>query len=116
MVREALESLYTGVLMVTESVKVRKDNKSTSFEDVVTLEGVPCRLSIKTLSSNNPSDKGHNLRQQIKVFLTPDVVIKPGSRLTITQNNVTRSYKYSGAPMVYSCHQEIILEVDEEYS
>jgi hypothetical protein len=37
--------------------------------------------------------------------------VKPGSKLTITQNDMTTEYQSSGKPAFYSTHQEIVLEL-----
>ena len=109
--RKAIESLYDGKCTITEHQKIQKENKSTGFEDVVVLEDVPCRLSFKTINHTNQTDTGASAVVQItKVFLAPEVQVKPGSKLTITQNDVTTEYKSSGEPAFYGTHQEIVLE------
>lgn len=110
--RKAIESLYDGKCTITEHQKVKKENKSTGFQDVVVLEDVPCRLSFKTINHTNQTDTAASAVVQItKVFLAPDIQVKPGSKLTITQNDVTTEYKSSGEPAFYSTHQEIVLEL-----
>ena len=108
--RKAIESLYDGKCTITEYQKIKKENKSTGFQDVVVLEDVPCRLSFKTIDSTNQTDTAASAVVQItKVFLAPEIQVKPGSKLTITQNDVTTEYQSSGKPAVYSTHQEIVL-------
>ncbi|HBG5847838.1 TPA: hypothetical protein OUL20_003776, partial [Clostridioides difficile] len=52
------------------------------------------------------------LEQKIKLFISPDIEIKAGSKLIITnQNNITKEYIRSGEPAIYPNHQEIILEL-----
>ena len=109
--RKAIESLYGGKCTITEHQKVKKENKSTGFQDVVVLEDEPCRLSFKTINTTNPTDTASSTVQIAKVFLAPEIQVKPGSKLTITQNDVTTEYKSSGKPAIYSTHQEIILEL-----
>ena len=110
--RKAIESLYDGKCTITEHQKVKKENKSTAFVDVVVLEDEPCRLSFKTINNTSQTDNAASAVVQItKVFLAPEIQVKPGSKLTITQNNVTTEYKSSGKPAVYSTHQEIVLEL-----
>lgn len=116
-VREAIESLYDGKCTITEHQKVKKENKSTGFRDVVVLEDVPCRLSFKTINNTNQTDTAaSSVAQVTKVFLAPEIQVKPGSKLTVTQNNVTTEYKSSGEPAVYSTHQEIVLELFKEWA
>ena len=110
--RKAIESLYDGRCTITEHQKVKKENKSTGFEDVVVQENIPCRLSFKTINNTNQTDSAASAVVQItKVFLAPEIMVKPGSKLTITQNNITTEYKSSGEPAFYSTHQEIVLEL-----
>lgn len=103
--------MYDGKCTITEHKKVKKDNMSTGFEDVVVLEDEPCRLSFKTINSTNQTDTAASVVQSTKVFLAPEIQVKPGSKLTITQNGVTTEYKSSGKPAIYSTHQEIVLEL-----
>lgn len=110
--RKALESLYDGTCSVTEYQKVKKENKATGFGEVVVLEGQPCRLSFGSTAATNPTDNGaSSVTQTVKVFLAPEIKVKPGSKLTITQKGVTTDYKNSGQAAVYSTHQEIDLEL-----
>lgn len=51
------------------------------------------------------------LVQVTEIFLAPEIVVKPGSKLTITQNGITTDYKSSGIPATYSTHQEIVVEI-----
>ena len=114
--RKAIESLYDGKCTITEHQKITKENKSTGFQDVVVLENEPCRLSFKTVTNANQTDTGAAVMQTVKVFLAPEIKVKPGSKLTVTQNDVTTEYKSSGVPAFYSTHQEIVLELFEEWA
>ena len=109
--RKAIESLYDGKCTITEHQKVKKENKSTGFQDVVVHEDVACRLSFKSINNTNQTDAASAVVQITKVFLAPEIQVKPGSKLTITQNDVTTEYKSSGEPAFYSTHQEIVLEL-----
>ena len=110
--RKAIESMYDGSCIITEHQKVKLENKSTGFKDVVVQKDIPCRLSFKTVTNTNQTETGASAVVQItKVFLAPEIQVKPGSKMTITQNNVTVDYKSSGQPAVYSTHQEIVLEL-----
>ena len=115
--RKALETLYQGKCTITEHQKFKKENKSTGFQDVVVLEDIPCRLSFKTVTNTNQTDTGASTVVQIvKIFLAPDINVKPGSKLTVTQNGVTAEYKSSGEPAMYNTHQEITLELFKGWS
>ena len=110
--RKAIESLYDGKCTIIEHQKIKKENKSIGFQDAVVFEDVPCRLSFKTINNTNQTDTtASTVVQIIKVFLAPEIQVKPGSKLTITQNDVTTEYKSSGKPALYGTHQEIVLEL-----
>lgn len=54
--------------------------------------------------------------QIIKLFMSPEIEIKPGAKITVTQAGVTETYECSGTPAVYETHQEIILKLAERYA
>lgn len=115
--RKALESMYEGTCDIVEHKKVKKSNGATVSEDVKVLEKEPCRLSFKTITSTNPTDTGASaLKQTTTLFINPDVKIAPGSKIIVTQNNVTTEYKQSSEPAMYDTHQEIILDIFKEWS
>ena len=114
--RKAVESLYDGICTISEYQKIKKENMSTGFAEVVVVENQPCRMSYKTVNSANQTDTASAVTQAIVVYLSPDILVKPGSKLTITQNGVTTAYKNSGEPAVYSTHQEIPLELFKGWS
>lgn len=114
--RKAVGSQYDGVCTIIEHQKVPKANKSTGFDDVIVAENLPCRLSFKTKANTDKNEIASSVSQIIEVFLNPEITIKTGSKLIITQNGVTTEYKSSGQPAVYSTHQEIILELFKEWA
>lgn len=116
--KKAIELLYNGVCTVCEQQKVLKPNKTTGFEEVIVLEDVPCHLSFErvtnAVSSNNASATAISL--QAKLFIAPEINIKPGSKLVITQKGATKTFKNSGVSAVYGSHQEIMLELEDRWS
>lgn len=113
--RKALESTYEGVLTVTEYQKVKDETtKLTGCEPVTVLENQPCRVSHESLQSAVQSESAATVTQTIKLFIAPEITIKPGSKITVTQAGVTTDYTYSGVPAVYQTHQEIILDLYED--
>ena len=115
--RNAIESMYFGVVTVTERQKVKDEKtKLTKTEDVVVLENQPCRLSFEKLQAAAQSDAAAAVAQGVKLFVSPDVSIKAGSKLTVTQNGVTADYTRSGASAIYPTHQEIMLELFKKYA
>lgn len=116
-IKRAIESLYIGRCNIIEHQKVQKENKSTGFEDVTVLEDIPCRLSYQTINTTKAEDNtASSLKQVTKLFIAPNLTVKPGSKISVTQNNVTTEYKSSGQPAIYSTHQEIILEIFKDWA
>ena len=115
--RKAIESLYDGTCTITEHQKVKNEDKSTGFKDVVVLKDQLCRLSFKTISQTNPNENGAAAMVQVtKLFIAPEIQVKAGSKVTVTQKGVTTEYKNSGVPAVYTTHQEIILELFDRWA
>lgn len=112
--RHAIERLYTGTCDIVEyKPKKRGNTKITAHEEVAVQEGVACRLSYESISSASAAAPTATAAQSIKVFLTPEITVSPGSKLVITQNGVTGEYVRSGMPAVYLTHQEVSLELFE---
>ena len=49
--------------------------------------------------------------QGTKLFIAPEIKVKPGSKIVVEQNGVTTEYSASGVPAVYPSHVEIKLEL-----
>ena len=109
-VRKALEKGYIGTFTVTEHQKVTNPNHTTGFKDVDVLKDQPCRLSFSSSPSATDWDVAE-VNQTVKLFCSPEITVKEGSKIAVTQNGVTAEYKQSGTPAVYSTHQEITLEL-----
>ena len=117
MVREAIEKLYVGKCTVSE-LHANTDplTKITNSVPVIVLKDQPCRLSFKTVYKVIEGVTAAQLAQEVKLFIAPELTIKPGSLITVTQNSVTKDYKNSGEPAWYSSHQEIVLELFKGWS
>ncbi len=114
--RRALERTYNGICNITESRKVKNANGSTGFEEVEAYTDKPCRLSYKSASAVKSSETINNTSQVIKLFIAPEIDIKSNSKIVVTQNGLTKSYKNSSEPIIYPTHQEIELTLDKEES
>lgn len=111
MVRNAIESLYEGVCTICEYTAVKDTTtKITTKQEVVVQSNIPCRLSYRYGRSAAQNDAA-SITQQIELFLAPEITVKAGSKIIVTQNGRTTAYKNSGQPAVYTSHQQIILEL-----
>lgn len=115
--RKAIEATYFGTLTVTELQRVRNEKSKLMEEsEVVVLEDQPCRLSFEKLQTAIQSESAATITQVTKLFLSPDVEIRPGAKITVTQAGITQVYECSGVPAVYPTHQEIVIILSERYA
>lgn len=110
--RKAIESTYDSTCTVIE-YKQEKDpvTKKMGSKEVTVYKDKPCKLSYSSINKSNQTEVANVVTQIIKVFIAPELDIKPGSKLVITSKGRTVEYKNSGVPAVYDTHQEIILEL-----
>lgn len=115
--RRAIEATYDGTCRIYGMRPVKDPGtKVTRQEEALVKEGVPCHLSFSSTAPAAGSDTVTAVTQTIKLFLAPELVIPPGSRVEVTQQGRTESYAQSGKAAVYSSHQEILLEKWKEYA
>lgn len=115
--RKAIEATYFGSFCVTEQRKVRDEkSKLTKTESVIVLENQPCKLSFETVKTAAVSNAAAVVTQITRLFVSPEISIKPGSKITVTQDGITTDYTHSGVPAVYPTHQEILLELFERWA
>jgi hypothetical protein len=113
--RKAIEKGYIGTFTVTEHQKITKPNHTTGFEDADVLIDQPCRLSFSSSPSTSDGDAAE-IKQTVKLFFAPEITVKEGSKITVTQNGITTAYKQSGTSAVYDTHKEILLELFERWA
>lgn len=115
--KQALESLYDGKCSVYEYQKVRDETtKLVKHEEACVLTGQPCRLSFEKSTAVLQGESSAAVGQIAKLFLAPEIKIKAGSKICVTQAGINTDYTYSGVPAVYPTHQEIILELFERWA
>lgn len=115
--RKAIEALYIGKCNVYEWENVTdSDTHITKKQEALVLENQPCKLSFSSLKNADEADGAATITQTPKLFISPDIVIKPGSKIQVTQNNVTTMYQRSGEPGMFTTHQEIVLELFTKYA
>ena len=110
-----LSLLWTGKCTIYEYQDVTDpETYQTTQREVPVVVDEPCRLSYNYEQSTNIQSGAAVVSQSITLFIRPDLVIKPGSAIKVTQNGVTERYKGSGKPAVYSNHQQIVLQLYED--
>ncbi len=110
-VKAAIESLYEDRCTIYELMSVQDpETKITRQGWIAIVTGQPCRLSFQTLAAVQDVSPGAGIVQTIKLFLSPEIVTMPGSRIEAVRGGATYRYTSSGLPAVYPTHQEIILQ------
>ncbi len=115
--RQKVEGLYTDHCTVYERTDVfDEETKVNKKQTVAVLENQPCRLSFSRLNTNNEADPASKPEQTVKLFISPDVDVRSGSKIKIEHQKRIYEYTRSGIPAVYSTHQEIMLEPFERWA
>lgn len=113
--KNPLAKLWIGRCTIYEYQDVIDETTyQTTQKQVPVVVDEPCRLSYQREQATNIANGAAVISQSITLFIRPDLVIKPGSVIEITQHGVTEKYKGSGQPAVYCNHQEITLELYED--
>ncbi|AIQ45615.1 hypothetical protein R70723_06685 [Paenibacillus sp. FSL R7-0273] len=108
--RAALESTYEGLATVMEQRDVKDPvTGKTRQQPVVVLADEPCALSQSSLLAATQTVAANQISYDAKLFISPDVLIQPGSRITVTQNGMVFQGEQAGQPFRYATHQEIKL-------
>lgn len=115
--RRALEATYDGTCRIY-GMKAVKDPETmvTRQEEVLVQEGIPCHLSFSSAAPADGTGVAAQVVQTIKLFLAPELLVPPGSRIEVTQHGRSESYAQSGKAAVYSSHQEIVLDLWKGYA
>lgn len=116
---KALARLWTDRASVYVKTKAADPGTHlTCFSEQLRAEGVPCRLSFKSLSVSDGRPAAA-LSQQTVLFLAPEVEVPPGCRIVVHRGGDPEKelvFARSGLPGVYPDHQEIPLEPFRGYA
>ena len=109
---KAVKSLWQGKCTITKQTNEMNEKKGrTETEEVDLYTGVPCRVSFDTTKTADFTDNAAQETQSITLFIDRAVDVPVGSKITVVQNGVCGVSEKSGKPAVYSCHQEIPLDL-----
>lgn len=114
---KAVKSLWKGVCTVTVKSYETDENTGFAVENESSIcANEPCRISHKTVTVLSPTDHAYKKVQATVLYITPGITIPEGSKISVTQNGVTKTYRQSGVSAVYTKHQEIPVELVEEWA
>lgn len=110
--RKDIEKLYIDTCSVYE---YRHETDSSTHitrpnVEVLVHENVPCKISHKT-TAYSEAGIASVLTLSSSLILSPDIVVRPGSKILVTRDGVTTAYKSSSEPARYINHQKITLEL-----
>lgn len=116
--RSAFEKYhYDGTATVSEWGKVKdKESGLTKQGEMILLEDQPCHLSKESSAPAEQTVSAAQVSQTVRLFIAPDIQIKAGSKITVTQAGITVMYTHSGKSNVYDTHQEILLDLFERFA
>lgn len=115
--RMAVEQLYEDTCTVYEYVSEKDtQTKLTAKKEVAVLEDEPCRLSFNSTTVTSESNGAPGQFISIKLFISPEAKIKPGSKIAVTHQGETVLYSNSGVPGKYETHQEIPMKLFERWA
>lgn len=112
-VRKDLVRLYVDSCSIVECRKVVDANGIHHEEEITVCENVPCKLTHKTITQVSDGVEP-KISLVSKLNLSPDIEIKPGSKIIVTRDGVRTVYKNSGQPARYLNHQAITLELEDD--
>lgn len=112
--RKAIEKLYDSTCTITR-YKKGKDPVTKETKLLPELPPVcvaqPCRISQKSLAANGQTEAQNAIRYETKLFITPELLIKQGDEIVVTNPmGIVRSYQ-AGEPFPpYPTHQEVSIQ------
>ncbi len=114
--KKDLERLYVDTCSIIEYCSVTDPVTHITYPNhaVTVRENVPCRVSHK-YNTLAPAASGDvpSIELLSKLIISPDVQVKPGSKIIVTRDGVSTAYKCSSAPARYFTHQEIMMALLE---
>lgn len=110
--RNAIEQLYEDTCTVIEYQSLKDPiSKVTKKQEVTVLTDQPCKLSFSSTDTTESKNNVATVSQVVKLFVSPDVTIKAGSKLVVIHDDVEHVYKSSSEPSTFFTHNEISLEL-----
>ena len=113
--RPHIERMYRGKLTIYEWTLVTDPLTHISSEvEAIVVEDQPCMLSNTSTAPTTSAEGVPSVTKITKIFVAPDIPIREGSKLVVTQDGVTNTYERSGIPSVYPTHQEVSVNLMEK--
>lgn len=114
MARKHIELMYLDRCNIIECEKV-VTRGITNVLETVAYENLPCKLSHERITQTGDG-VAPNTALVSKLFINPDITVRPGSKIIVTRNGVTTTYESSSEAARFLNHQEIMLDLLEGYA
>lgn len=107
--RELIEQLYTDTCTIV-NYESKKVGSATKMIETTVCKNQPCRISFsEKVGTSDQTTSADVSEEETKLFISPDIEVKEGSKVTVMRGSRTFTYKASGQPAYYRTHQEIRL-------
>lgn len=115
--KKAIALLYEDTCTIYANMPVLDEATGiTEYRETALHENVPCRISFGSVASAAADELAPEIQQPITLFLASDIAVPAGCKISVTREGNTVNYSRSGVPSVYKTHQEIKLELFEDYA
>lgn len=120
--KKDIERLYTCRCNVYEKEEYVNEAGITRHREALVLKDIPCRISYSTGMLFNKLNSGKEDKDAVKkplfvkIFTSPDILIRPGSKIAVTNEKGEHTFWHSGERAEYSSHNEVLVEIFKEWS
>ncbi|MBB6218663.1 hypothetical protein HNQ80_004837 [Anaerosolibacter carboniphilus] len=108
--RIAVEIFYEGLCTIKGFEPVKNpETFETEQKEIEYYKDIPCNLNIHAKPANQ-TETTANINYDAMLFMDPDVMVKAGCKIYVSQKGMEYMFQNVGEPVVFSTHQEIMLE------
>lgn len=104
--------MYEDRATISRHMEIEKPSGETVEALAPIYTDQPCRISQKSLGSNDQTEAQNQIQYEIKLFISPELDIRQGDAIEVARGSVIRTYT-AGEPFLYPTHQEISLQRKE---
>ncbi len=112
----ALHKMFDGVCSIWSLVQEKDAAGVWRQSEVLAAADVPCHLSFISAGAAMNEGKGSRVEAVAKLFLPPELVVKPGSRVRVWQQEREYCFVCSSLALGYCWHQEIELCLADKWA
>jgi hypothetical protein len=112
-IRKSIERLYTDSCIIYELQGIKDEVTGITQANnwVAVHQDISCKLSSKNVVQAVRSDMASKITKVVKLYIAPEIEIKPGSKIEVTSRGKKYLFRNSGLPAMRTNHQEVALEL-----